>query len=149
MRVPGRPVLALGLLAAAVSSSCGGGQSLLPRMSTVTLFEQQTQFVGLPRFGVYLTDFTVPASGILRIAVDWTLPTDDVDLVLSNPSCDAIALSAGLCKVLGSETSNVKPARITMGTSATAYRLFVINRGPASESGTVSVTVTTQTTTGP
>jgi hypothetical protein len=118
-------------------------------MTTVTLFEQQTQFAGLPRFGVYLTDFTVPASGTLRIAVDWTFATDDVDLVLSNPACDAIALSNGLCKVLGSETSNVKPARISMGTSATAYRLFVINRGPSAESGTVSVTVTTQTTTGP
>ena len=136
-----RPSLALGLSALLVSG-CGGGGSLLPRVGTVTLFEHRAQFVGLPRFGVYVTDFTVPASGTLFISVDWTSPADDVDLVLSNPACDATALSVGLCKVLATEASNVKPAQLLMGTTATTYRLFVINRGPGAESGTITATVT-------
>jgi hypothetical protein len=131
----------LGLGMGMALPGCGGGGDLLTP-TNVVVFQLETQFADLERFHVFATDFTVPASGELRITVDWTFPSDDLDLSLSNPACDATALAAGICKVFATEKSNLKPAQLTMPTTATAYRLFVFNRGPQSESGTINVTVT-------
>jgi hypothetical protein len=131
------------VLALAVSApGCGGSSpNFPPTFTTSTVFESEVPFANLQRFQVVTTDFTVPA-GTLQITVDWTSVTDDIDIVLSNPACDALAFAAGVCKVLGSDRTNVKPARVSMPTTATAYRLFVINMGPQAESGTVVVKVT-------
>jgi len=130
-------------LATAIAPGCGGDKNPLgPHMENVVVFRHDARFSGLARFAVFVTDFTVPESGSLRVTVDWTFSTNDIDLVLSNPACDAVALAAGACKVLGSDKSNGKPAQLTLSSSATAYRLFVVNRGPESESGTVAATVT-------
>jgi len=134
--------LALSLGVGMALPGCGGGGSLLGAPTDVVVFQHDAKFSGLERFHVFTTDFTVPESGELHITVDWTQATDDLDLALSNPACDAVALAAELCKVFAREQSNLKPARVTMPTTATAYRLFVVNRGPSTESGTVSVTVT-------
>ena len=105
------------------------------------MFELNAPFTELDRFAVTAVDFTVPA-GTLQITVDWTSSTDDLDIVLSNPACDSIALAAGICRVLATESSNLKPSRLVLATTATSYRLFVLNLGPARESGTIAVKVT-------
>lgn len=139
-----RGLTALGLcLAAAIGPGCGGDKNPLgPHVENVVVFRHDSSFSGLARFAVFVTDFAVPDSGTLRVTVDWTLSTNDLDVVLSNPACDAVALAAGACKVLGTDEGNGKPAGVTLSTSATAYRLFVVNRGPESESGTVQAIVT-------
>jgi hypothetical protein len=130
-------VLAMGL----ALTACSGDRNLLaPVVDTVFRYDQQ--FTGLERFRTFVADFSVPEAGTLHITVDWTSPADDIDLVLSNPACDAIALAAGACKVFAREQSNLKPAQITLPTTATGYRLFVVNRGPSDESGAIVVTVT-------
>lgn len=133
-------LLSLGLGMGAVLPGCGGGSTVGP--TSVEVYRYEASFASLERFHLFVADFTVPASGDLQIVVDWTSPTDDIDLTLSNPACDATAIAAGICKVLAQDTSNLKPARIAMATTATAYRLFVVNRGPETESGSVVVTVT-------
>jgi hypothetical protein len=140
----GRGLRALGLcVAAAIAPGCGGDKSPVgPHIENVVVFRHESSFGGLARFAVFVTDFAVPEEGTLRITVDWTLSTNDIDVVLSNPACDTVALAAGSCKVLGTDQGNAKPAGVTLSTSATAYRLFVVNRGPESESGTVLATVT-------
>jgi hypothetical protein len=136
-------ILGLCLAAGALSTGCGGNENPLgPRLENVVVFRHDATFHGLARFAVFTSDFEVPESGTLRVTVDWTSSTNDIDLVLSNPACDAIALAAGLCKVLGTDESNSKPATVTLATGATGYRVFVVNRGPADESGTVEATVT-------
>jgi hypothetical protein len=134
--------LALCTAAAATTPGCGGSSNPLgPRLENVVVFRHDATFSDLARFAVFVSDFTVPDSGSLHITVDWTSSTDDIDLVLSNPACDAVALAAGICKVLGTEESNRKPAELTLVTSPTSYRLIVVNRGPAAESGTVQATL--------
>jgi hypothetical protein len=127
----------------AVASGCGGDKNPVgPHLENVVVFRHEAAFTGLARFTGFVTDFAAPEPGTLRVTVDWSLSTNDIDLVLSNPACDAVALAAGVCKVLGSDQGNGKPAGLSLATSATAYRLFVVNRGPESESGTVEATVT-------
>ena len=126
--------------ALALAGCSDSGNLLAPERLTV--FEHEAEFGNLERFRLFATDFTVPAGGTLQITVDWTSASNDIDLVLSNPSCDATAFSLGVCKVLATEQSNTKPSQLTMATTATAYRLFVVNRGPTPESGTVRVAVT-------
>ena len=135
-------LLAAALAVAGGTPGCGSGTAanFPPSVTTSTVFESEVPFAGLPRFQLVATDFTVPA-GTLEITVDWASATDDLDLVLSNPACDTLGFAAGLCKVLASERTNVKPARITMATTATSYRLFVVNMGPQAESGTITVKV--------
>lgn len=70
------------------------------------------------------------------------LPFGRPRLTLTNPACDAIAIVAHACKVFARDQSNAKPAQITMLTTANAYRPLVFNRGPQTESGTITVTVT-------
>ena len=130
-------------LASFAIPGCGeNSASFPPTLVASTVFEYDAPFSDLDRFHSTIADFTVPSPGTLEITVDWTLPTDDLDLVLSNPACDAVAFAAGACKVLASERSNLKPARLIMTTTATSYRLFVVNLGPERESGTVAVKVT-------
>ena len=133
--------LVLGVGMGVALPGCGGDGSLLTP-TNVVVFQHEAQFTGLERFHVFADDFTVTESGQLKITVDWTFASDDLDLSLSNPACDATALLAGICKVFAKEESNLKPARIAMSTTATGYRLFVFNRGPQAESGTITVTVT-------
>ncbi len=131
----------LGLAVAAPGCGSSSGANFPPKVTTSVVFESEVPFTNLQRFQTLTTDFTVPA-GTLQITVDWTSATDDLDIVLSNPACDGFAFAAGLCKILGSERTNVKPARLSLSTTATAYRLFVVNMGPQVESGKVVVTVT-------
>jgi hypothetical protein len=131
---------ALGAAASMAGCSSGNSASFPPTVATATVFDSEVPFKDLARFQVFATDFTVP-DGTLQITVDWGAATDDLDIVLSNPACDALSLAAGLCKILASEKTNVKPERITMATTATSYRLFVVNMGPQAESGTVTVKV--------
>ncbi len=133
--------LVLGLGMEVTVTGCGGGGSLLTP-THVVVFQHQAEFTDLERFHLFANDFTVPESGQLRITVDWTLASDDLDLTLTNPACDATAIIAHACKVFATDESNLKPAQISMATTATAYRLFVLNRGPQTESGTITVTVT-------
>jgi hypothetical protein len=131
---------AFGAVAGMAGCSSGSSANFPPTVATATVFDSEVPFKDLARFQVFATDFTVP-DGTLQVTVDWGAATDDLDIVLSNPACDALSLVAGLCKVLASEKTNVKPERITMATTATSYRLFVINMGPQAESGTVAVKV--------
>lgn len=138
----GAVALSLCLANALTTPGCGGDSaSFPPTLISETVFELNAPFTDLDRFGVTAVDFTVPA-GTLQITVDWTSSTDDLDIVLSNPACDSIALAAGICRVLATESSNLKPSRLVLATTATSYRLFVLNLGPARESGTIAVKVT-------
>jgi hypothetical protein len=140
-RLSGGRATALALCLAA-AAGCGGQSPVGPRLDTVVVFQHEADFSNLARFGLFATDFEVPQSGTLKVTVDWTSATDDLDLVLTNPACDSTALAAGLCKVLATDESNAKPATVSLATGPTAYRVIVVNRGPGTESGTVGATVT-------
>ncbi|HVO12207.1 MAG TPA: hypothetical protein VMX54_15810 [Vicinamibacteria bacterium] len=124
-------------------TACGGDKNVLgPRLEQVVVPQHAAGFADLARFAVYTTDFQVTAEGTLTVTVDWTSPTDDLDLFLTNPACDNVALAAGLCKILAKDEGNSKPATVTLPTGVTAYRVLVVNRGPGPESGTVNATLT-------
>jgi hypothetical protein len=136
----GRALLILGSAAQIGCGSGGNGLDLGP--TNVVVYQREFAFEELPRFGVFVADFEAPETGDLQVTVDWSLASDDIDLVLSNPACDEVARAAGTCKVLASDGSNAKPAELRLSTTATAYRLFVVNLGPGSESGSALVTLT-------
>jgi hypothetical protein len=143
-RHPNGRATILGLcLAVASAVGCNGNKnSLLPQIEDVVIFQHEAKFSDLARLGIYSTDFEVPGAGSLSVVVDWTSATDDLDVYLTNPSCDTATLTAGLCKFFGKDESNAKPAKVVLATGVTAYRVLVVNRGPGPESGTVEATVT-------
>jgi hypothetical protein len=143
-RHPSGRATILGLcLAMAAAAGCNGSKNtLLPQIEDIVIFQQEAKFSDLARFGIYSTDFQVPGAGKLSVVVDWSSATDDIDVYLTNPACDTAALVAGLCKILGKDDSNAKPATVTLSTGVTAYRVLVVNRGPGKESGTVAATET-------
>lgn len=149
--------LAAGLALAALLPACGGGSTnpdppvtptATPAPTTTVIF--QSAFPPLEEFGYAVGDFAIPNSGSVRVTMDWTFASNDMDIIIfSGTTCTDFeayftAGSAPGCTVLGQDLDAVrKPAVVNFNvTQAQNARIFLFNLGPTSESGVVQITLT-------
>src|SRR5258708_858839 len=125
------------------TSGCGSGSPTMPTPNTTNLPPLNFTNVGIN--GVYITDIKVTVTGSLIAVVDWSLASNDIEIFVTNPTCNETL--AGVvrqsCTLLGSTNNPTeKPKRLTMNISPGIYRLFVANFGPAgAESGTAQISL--------
>jgi hypothetical protein len=130
---------------------CGGSSSPSPVPTptpNLTTTLPTVSFSNLDINGAFSTDVNVTVSGSITVVGDWTLATDDVDVYVTDTSCDKTEarLVRQFCTLLGkADTYGVKPKRLTMSVTPAMYRVFVANFGPtAAESGTLQISITRQ-----
>lgn len=143
----------IGALAAALAlvmglTACGGGSTNPtpppvnnnpppPVRSVIGNFTFSLGPIGLAQ----PVEVTVSGNGTMDATVQWTFSANDVDLFLTDRSCNATSIfNLGNCNVMARADSFAnKPEviRQTLGTGV--YRLWVYNDGPGSESGTLVV----------
>jgi hypothetical protein len=150
-----RSRVAAGLALVAWLPACGGSPVTPPPPPTptpapVTSVIFQSAFPPLDRFDAAIGDFAIPDSGAVRVTMDWTFPSNDMDIIIfSGTTCaDFEAFlsngSAPGCTVLGQDLDPVrKPAVVTFNVAqAQNARILLYNLGPTSESGVVQITLT-------
>jgi hypothetical protein len=101
---------------------------------------------GLGVFDIYIAPtIQVPESGLLRVVVDWTFPSNDVDVHLARGACGVLDFLFGACNLVAGSTSvTVKPEHISASASAAgSYTLIIPNFGPGRESIAYQVVLTT------
>lgn len=94
-------------------------------------------------------DFSIPNSGLVRVTMDWTFPTNQmVYFIFSGTTCSDFETyfrtgAAPGCTLLGQHVAGVKPAVVTFNVSAAQNaRILLANLGPTGESGVVHITLT-------
>ena len=116
-----------------------------PSPTPVTTVISEGSFSGLPpQLGVAGT-FTTTAMGDIEAIVDWTFPTNNVDLLFFRGECSEEQFQAGQCN-LGdtAESPTAKPERVGIaGAPAGIYTLVVFNLGETEESFSYQVLLTT------
>ena len=78
--------------------------------------------------------------------MDWTFASNNVEVYLMNGACNSVAdFNARVCSInTFSESATLKPERLrVLGANAGAYTLGIGNRGPADESVSYQVVLTT------
>lgn len=88
--------------------------------------------------------FTTTLAGSLEATVDWTFATNDIDVYLTQGSCDADTIGNAQCPILAfSESTTAKPEKIRVASAAAGtYILFVANVGPGDETISLQVVLT-------
>jgi hypothetical protein len=102
----------------------------------------------LPAGVVAWVPFTTTEAGSLDATVDWTLASDDIDVYLTQGSCDVNTFGTTACPVLGySESTTAKPEQAHVASAAAGtYTIFVNNLGPNDESVSYQVVLTSSAT---
>ena len=105
-------------------------------------------FTGVGQNQAVFTDVTVTAPSALSAVADWTSASDDIDIVYTDTSCnrtDARTIVLGFCNVQARTNSfTAKPERLTANVSPGTVRVYVLNFGPATETGTLQLTLQRQ-----
>src|SRR5258708_32440187 len=68
------------------TSGCGSGSPTMPTPNTTNLPPLNFTNVGIN--GVYITDIKVTVTGSLIAVVDWSLASNDIDIFVTNPTCN-------------------------------------------------------------
>lgn len=137
--------LGLSLVLAAGLAGCGGDDGpTTPSTSTLT----SGSFSGLQAGTFRAFDFSASGSGTVLANAIWTSSANDVDLfVVGGTTCSTVASngrpSGSGCTIL-CEDVRVGGTTASCSLSATSgsARLFIVNLGPGTESGTYQVTLT-------
>ncbi len=132
------------------ASACGGGSSTptpiptptpTPTPSLLPIFT----FMGITQNQAVFTDVSVSEASVLSAVADWTSARDDIDIVYTDTSCnrsDARTIVLNFCNVQARTSSFTdKPERLTANVSPGIVRVYVLNFGPGTESGTVRLTL--------
>ena len=82
--------------------------------------------------------------GDIEAIVNWTFPTNDLDIGIARGSCTCALLSMNACtEIASSESTTAKPERVTaLNQPAGAYTLVIANFGARSDSGSYQVILT-------
>ena len=147
-RAPARAAarMAAGVLAVLVPG-CGGGGSVTgpPPPASVTTVVAEGAFDGVsPGGGVAVPSFSMTRMGTLDIRVNWTSPSNNLDIALARSPCTPDQFLALTCSIVGlSESTTAKPETLSLpNTVVGTYRLFVSHRGTTVESITYRVELT-------
>lgn len=91
----------------------------------------------LARDGVAAVPLEVRDRGSLSVVVDWTFPSNTVEVYVARGSC------TGRCDVIViANNPSAKPKRLVVATDAGPYTLLVRNLGPGDESIAFDVNLT-------
>lgn len=100
----------------------------------------------LPSLTLAPATFATTATGAIGVTVDWTVATNNVDIYLTrgNEPCTVDQFNNRQCSFLGfSESTGAKPETLSVpNLAAGPYTLYVGNRGPADESVSFQITLT-------
>lgn len=101
----------------------------LPSMEVLTLFAAGT--------------FTTPASGRVEVTVDWTSPTNNIDVYVTKGTCTVDQVNDRTCNfAILSESTTARPEKLSATLDAATYSLMIGNRGPTTETASYEVTFT-------
>ena len=146
-RIPLVAVLAGGLLSGCSHDTVTTPPTPPPPPAPVTVVVAQGSLSGLEPGGAAMAPFTTDRSGTLEVVLDWTLASNNLDLVLTRGECtpeQLIALECDVAAIASSPTA--KPERASVGSAdAGAYVLFVANRGASAETFSFEARLTTVT----
>ena len=142
----------LALSAALALVACGGGYSTPTPVPTPTPTPTPAPsplptftFTDLSQNTAVYTDVNVTQNAILSAVADWTSPGDDIDIVFTDTSCDrtdARTIVQGRCTVNArTSSSTAKPERLNADVTPGIVRVYILNWGPGTESGTLQLTL--------
>jgi hypothetical protein len=116
-----------------------------PPPAPVTVVVAQGSLSGLEPGGAAMAPFTTDLSGTLEIVLDWTLASNNLDLILTRGDCTPEQLIALECDVAAiASSTTAKPERASIASAAAgAYTLFVANRGDSAETFSFEALLTT------
>lgn len=116
-----------------------------PPPAPITTVVAQGSLSGLEPDGAAMAAFATDRTGDLEVVLDWTLASNNLDLILTRGECTPEQLIALECDVaaIGSSTT-AKPERASIGSAAAGtYTLFVANRGASAETFSFQALLTT------
>lgn len=145
-------VLAGAATAAALFASCGGdggpsgpsGSPTPPPVNQVrTVLMNNVPFVLNPDTAMFQNVDNTPA-GTLDVTVNWP-GSSNLNLYVTPESCANVAeVISGACQVMGKSDGTSKPETVRFATTAgRTYTVWIHNAGPARESGSFEVGITT------
>lgn len=143
------------LALAALLAACGGGGGSLATTPTIlptpapapvsTVISQGSGSV--PSKNVAPVTFSTTATGTLGVTVDWTFPSNDVDIfiVRGTAPCTLTTFNNRTCGFIAtSESTTQKPEKLSINNlAAGAYTLYVGNFGSSDESVAWQIVLTT------
>ncbi len=148
----GRAVLGLALVL--VLPACGGGGGGSPTGPSAgppppEVLEEASLAFGVvttsqPTRGIGGGVYQLNASGRVDISVDWTSPSNDVDVYLYRGTCSALDGFNERCEIVEkADSTNSKPERLSVANVAAGiYTMLIYNFGPRSD--TVSYRIVLQ-----
>jgi hypothetical protein len=144
-----RIALVLALAAAPFLPGCGAGGGITAVDTTQhkpvrsIVLQRGWELVPGQLLGVDV-NFTGSGSGTADVTVEWTYASNDLDIYVTAQACTVDAFSAGSCAYTAkADGTTSKPERLTFPASAgSSYRVWVVNFGPAQESGTLEIGLT-------
>jgi hypothetical protein len=139
--------VALSCLALTQLPGCGGssgnptGGGSRSR-SVISQEEWQLGALELFQADLSLTGGSGGAAATVDATVDWTFPSNNVNVYVTSTSCTIQAFFS-CTYVAKADTPTAKPERVAFTvTAAGNYRFWVVNFGPAAESGTLEIAIT-------
>ncbi|HXY42379.1 MAG TPA: hypothetical protein VEQ10_22070 [Vicinamibacteria bacterium] len=150
-RLPGRLAV---IGAVAFAAACGGGSPTTPATPTpvptpasVTTVVSGGSSSDLQQNWDHWVPFTTTSTGRLEGTVDWTFATDDVEVMVAtgrHTCTNGQYWDFSTCNVIASIHNGSKPKKFSLaGQPAGTYTLYILNNGPATESVSWQVLVTT------
>jgi hypothetical protein len=136
---------ACAVLAAVFGAGCPSSSP--PPPQRLLIFSESYQLDAAPFGAIVFTsrDLEVPRSGDLEVTLDWTLPTSNLDLVLTAPDCEGRALLDGACVVMAADRSHAKPAQVRLAQAPPGtLRLWIVGYANVREAGVLSAWLTTR-----
>lgn len=146
--------LVLGLALALVLPACGGGGGGSPTGPPTgppppEVIEEASLAFGVvtnsqPTLGIGGGVYQFSAGGRVDISVDWTSPSNDVDVYFYRGTCAPLDGFNDRCEILGkADSTNSKPERLSVpNVAAGTYTMLIYNYGPGSD--TVSYRIVLQ-----
>jgi hypothetical protein len=133
------------LLLASTLLACSGGDAAAPGPVTRTVVSETYTMESAPFGAVVLRfkDVVIPGGGEVEVRLDWVNPTSNLDLLVTEASCDEPSLLENRCALLGSDRTLAKPARVRfMQRASGTIRVWIVSFSNVEESGTLTVLLT-------
>jgi hypothetical protein len=135
-------------------AACGGSTPTTPVTPTpvptpipVTTVVNGGSFSNLDTNWDYWIPFTTATTGRIDLTVDWTLPADDVEVLVATGRHTCVSgeyWDFSACNVVATVHDGSKPKKVSLAAQAAGtFTLYILNNGPNTESVAWQVLLTT------